>query len=134
MSNQISTQQTVTSVVDGVRTVLSSNQNTYTTSSNFIAGGQVVTSASWASISLGGLSDVRILTVTNDNTVYTASSIYVATGSTGGNIIAKLGPGDQMTTPWLGSYTSLYARVMDSYPTGATLPTTGSIQWLVQQS
>ena len=88
MANSLSINQTVASTVDGVRTTLTSATIQYTTSSNFIAGGQDVGSAGWTALSLGSLTNVLGLTVLNDNTgPYTASVITVATGSGGGNKI-----------------------------------------------
>ena len=134
MANSVSINQSVTSIVDGVRTTLSSNTNQSTTSSNFIAGGQAVTASVWTAISLGSLTDVIILTVVNDNSDNTASVITFATGAAGQNPLATLSPGNQAIIPWSGSLPSLYAKVVGGYPTGTPKPNDGDVQWLVQQS
>lgn len=136
MANSLSINQSVSSVIDGVRTTLSSNTTQNTTSSNFIAGGQDVGSAGWTSLSLGSLTNVLGLTVLNDNTgQYTASVVTIATGSAGLNIIGYLYPGGQLTTQWSGSLSGLYAMVTSGVnlpPAG--VPPSASVQWLVQQS
>ena len=132
MANSLSTQITVTSTVDGVRTVLSSNNNTNTTSSNFIAGTQQVTSSLYTPISLGSLTDVLSITVINDNTVNTASVIQV-TGSVAG-VGTILVPGAQAVLPWSGSLAGLGAKVIGGWPVGTATPKDGTVQWSAQQS
>jgi hypothetical protein len=134
MANSISINQSVNSTVDNVRTTLASNQNLQTTSSNFIAGTQTIGSVAWTALSLGSLTDIILYSVVNDDTQYSASVITIATGSTGGNTQAILNPGTQTVTPWSGSLAGLYAKVTGGWPTGVATPTSGSVQWLAQQS
>lgn len=144
MSNYVSQQITVTSTVDGVRTVMSSNTNTQTSSSNFLAGSQQVTSSAWTNLSLSQLSDVIALTITNDNTQFSQSVVQVASGSNGQSIIATVIPGGQAVIPWSGSLSTVSAKVVASYvnstfsPTASVTPAVqsgnGTIQFLVQQS
>lgn len=135
MPNSISVNQSVSSVIDGVRTSISSNTNAYTTSSNFSAGSQDVTSSAATVISFSQLSDVFTLTVVNDNTVYSASVIQI-TGSTTAPINAILKPGEQTTIPWSGSMPNISGKVVGSYPPfGAVVQNgKGTIQFLAQQS
>ena len=133
MANSITTNSTVTSVIDGVRTTLSSNTNATTTSSNFVAGGQDIVSANYTHLSVGSLTDVAIFTVLNDNSVYSASVIQV-TGSAGTEIGTILLPGYQATIPWSGSLPGISAKVVGGWPIGTAIPTYGTVQWLVQQS
>ena len=134
MANSISLNQSVTSVIDGVRTTLSSNTTQQTTSSNFIAGGQDVVSTGATALSMGSLTDVSILTVLNDNTgLYTASVIQV-TGSAAIDCGAILLPGYQATIPWSGSMPAISAKVVSGWPPGTATPAKGTVQWLVQQS
>lgn len=134
MANSISINQSFTSNCDGVRTTLATNITTFTTSSNFIAGGQAVTASGWTAVSLGGLTDIVGLTVYNDNSDYSASVIALATGSAGQNLLAVLTPGNQSTIPWSGSLAGLYAKVVGTYPPGTPTQPNGEVQWIVQQS
>ena len=133
MANSISTNSTVTSVIDGVRTTLSSNTSATTTSSNFIAGGQNVVSANATPLSVGTLADVAILTVLNDNSVFSASVISI-TGSAAIDVGTILLPGYQATIPWSGSMPAISAKVVGGWPRGVATPADGTVQWLVQQS
>ena len=133
MSNSISINQSVTSVIDGVRTTLSSNTNQLTTSSNFIAGGQDILATGYSPLSIGSLTDVAIITVLNDNSVYSASVIQI-TGSAGANIGGILIPGYQLTIPYSGSISGISAKVVGGWPNGTATPAKGTVQWLVQQS
>ena len=130
--NSISLNQTVTSTIDGVRTVVNSNVVQNTSSSNFIVGGQDVGSAAWVALSVGSLTDVIGITVKNDDSVYSSSIVTVATGSAGQNVIGYVYPGGQMTTMWSGSVASLYAKVTGGVKVAT--PTSASVMWLVQQS
>jgi ammonia channel protein AmtB len=132
MANSININQSINSTVDSARATLGSNQNLQTSSSNFIQGTQTIGSTTWTALSLGSLTDVILYSVVNDNVNYTASVITIATGSVGGNIQAILTPGAQTVTPWSGSLAGLYAKVTSGY--GVPTPTSGSVQWLAQQS
>jgi hypothetical protein len=144
MSNSISQQLTVTSTVDGVRTVAGSNSNTQTSSSNFLAGGQEVTSSAWTDLSFSTLSDVITVTLTNDNTQYSQSVIQFASGSNGASILATIAPGFQAVIPWSGSLKTVSAKVVGYYvnstftitasATPAVQAGKGTIQFLAQQS
>jgi hypothetical protein len=139
MANTISANASVTSVVDSVRTTVSTNTSTPTSSSNFIAGNAVVTGSAWTNVTVGTLSDVLLLTVYNDPTVYSASVITLASGSAGIGPIAILTPGAQAIIPWSGSLTTISAKVVGSYANSTFSPTTvqaglGNIQFLAQQS
>ena len=100
------------------------------TSSNAIQQSVTVNTSSYGAISLGSLSNVRAVWLWNDNSNYSASVISVATGSTGGNQIAILQPGDVAVFPWSGSYNSLYAEVINGATSGVT---TGVIQYIAVQ-
>lgn len=141
MANSISSNTTITSVVDGVRTSVSNNQSTQTSSSNFLAGSQQVTSSAWTNLSFSQLNDVFMLTVVNDNSQYSQSVVQVYSGSngTGGGILANLPPGGQAVIPWSGSLTTVSVKVIGSYSGGAFSPTVvqsgqGDVQFLAQQS
>ena len=147
MANSINSQVSVTSVVDGVRTTISSNIYTNTSSSNFLAGSQDVTGSAFTAQTFTGLNDVVSLTVVNDNTVYSASIIQISSSAAGNTLPlgAILIPGAQAVIPWSGSLTQIATKVVGygfGIP-GATNPVQGvgsaqagkgTIQFLVQQS
>ena len=134
MANSISLNQSVTTTIDGNRSTLSSNINQDTTSSNFVNAEQDIGSAAWTQLTLGTLSNVLALSIQNDDTVYTASVITIATGSAGGNIIAILPPGWPQFTSWGGlPLNGLYAKVTSGYG-GVSTPASASVVWSVQQS
>jgi hypothetical protein len=138
--NQLSTNATVTSVVDSVRTTVSANINTQTSSSNFIAGNTVVTGSSWTTIDTGGFPDVIQLTVYNDPTVFSASVIQVTGSSATTPIGAILIPGAIAIIPWSGSIPTIAGKVVGSYPPfvagsgAANQFGQGNVQFLAQQS
>ena len=132
--NSISIQSTVTSQVDGVRTVVSSNQNLNTSSSNFIAGSEGLTNGGWTAIPTSSLADVQVITILNDNSQYSASVISFATDNAGTNVIARILPGGQATIPWSGSLAGLYGKVTSAYPLYVATQTNGTCQFLLQQS
>ena len=140
--NQLSTNATVMSVVDSVRTTVSTNQNTQTSSSNFIAGNAVVTGSVWTAITLGTLDDVIGMTFYNDSSVYSQSVISVALGAAGTPVATTLIPGAQAIIPWSGSMPTVSARVVGSYPPfisgsdagAANQWGKGNVQFLAQQS
>src|ERR1035437_1972296 len=136
MANSISTNISVNSTVDGVRTSVPSNVNTTTTSSNFLVGNLGLVATGYTAVSFASLNDVLLLSVVNDSTVYSQSVIQV-TGSVGSPINTILIPGAQAVIPWSGSMTSISGKVIGSYPP-FSLSTVqgglGNIQFLVQQS
>src|ERR1041385_2065275 len=133
--NTLNIQTTMTSTVDNVRTVVSSNRNTPCSSSNFTAGSKTLGSAGWGLINdFSTLTDVAGFTILNDDdTQYSASVIKIATGSSGGNVIAVLIPGAAATIPWSGSHNGIYGKVTGGYA-GVATPASGSVQYLAQQS
>jgi hypothetical protein len=136
MANFLSTQVTVTNTVDNARNVLSTNANTNTSSSNYIAGTLVVGSAAWTQVSLGSLTDVLGLTIVNDNTTYSTSVVQISGSGPGANecIGAKMTPGTQVVITWSGSISTIWAKVVGGYPTGTATPASASIQYSAQQS
>ena len=132
--NTLNIQTTLTSTVDNVRSVVSANQNTQCSSSNFTVGSKTIGSAGWVLISdFSTLTDVAGFCILNDNaTAYTASIISIATGSAGGSSVAVLIPGAMATIPWSGSHNGIYGKVTGGY--GVATPTSGSVQFLAQQS
>jgi hypothetical protein len=129
MANSISVQTSMTSTVDGFTLSKASSLSANTTSSNAIGQTLSVTSSVWTQLSLGILTDVTNIYVWNDNTVNTASVVSVATGSTGGNVIAVLQPGAAASIPWSGSFNGLYAKVVTAAPA-----INGTVQYIAQQS
>ena len=139
MANTLSTNASITSVVDSVRTTVSTNTNLQPSSSNFIAGNAVVTSSAWTNVTLGTLSDCIQLTVLSDSTVYSQSVITIASGSNGASVQGTLTPGSILVMPWSGSLTTISAKVVGNYTNNTGSPTVvqqglGSIQFLAQQS
>ena len=139
MANSLTLNSTVTSVIDGVRTSVANNQSTQTSSSNFLAGSQNVTSSAWTNISFTQMTDVLAVTVVHDNTQYSQSVIQVASGSNGQTPIAVLTPGVQAVIPWSGSLNTISAKVVGSYAGGQFSTVVvqngnGTIQFLAQQS
>jgi hypothetical protein len=138
--NQLSTNANITSVVDGVRTTVSTNINTQTSSSNFIAGNAVVTGSAWTAVSLGTLTDTIQLAVFNDPTNFSQSVIQISASNGANPVGAILIPGAIAILPWSGSLTSIAARVVGSYPpfvsgSGASNQFgQGNVQFLAQQS
>ena len=134
MSNTLNMQTTYTATADSVRSVLTNNQNTQCSSSNFTAGSKTLGNAAWTLITdFSTLTDVAGFAVLNDNaTNYTASIISIATGSSGGSTVAVLIPGALATIPWSGSHNGLYGRVTGGY--GVAIQPSGSVQFLAQQS
>jgi|ERR1035437_4107238 hypothetical protein len=130
MANNFNSSVFVTSRVDGL-TIQSSNTsvNVNTTSSNAIGGTAASTGSVWTQQSLTPLTDVLSIWLYNDNTVFTASIISVATGSSGGNVLTILQPGFSAVIPWSGSLSGLYHKVVSSAPN-----TVGTLQFIAQQS
>jgi|ERR1035437_467788 hypothetical protein len=138
--NQLSTNASVNSVVDGVRTTVSTNINTQTSSSNFIAGNAVVTGSVWTTVTLGTLTDCIQAVFYNDNTQFSQSVIQISASSGGNPLGSILIPGSIAILPWSGSLTSVAVRVIGSYPpfvSGSGVANQfgqGNIQFLAQQS
>jgi hypothetical protein len=133
MASSISVQTSVTNNIDDIRNTISNNFNLTTTSSNVIVQSVVVNSTSYTPLSLGSLADVIMFTATNDDTVYSASTIQI-TGSTGVFIGSILTPGQQCVIPWSGSLAALSAKVVSGWPVGTATPANGVIQYSAQQS
>jgi hypothetical protein len=130
MSNSISVQLNTTSRVDNVTSTLGSSVTAQLTSSNVIIQSVGVTNSGWTQLTLGSLTDVRNLFIWNDNTNLTGSYITIATGSSGGNPLTILAPGDGANIPWSGSFNGLYGRVVAS----SSLAGNGLIQYQATQS
>ena len=105
------------------------NASIQVSSSNAIQSNVSLQTGSWTAISLGTLSNVAYISLYNDNTVNTASIIQVATGSTGGNVIATIQPGLPALIAWSGSLNGLYGTV-----TGASQGNVGVLQYYAQQA
>ena len=78
------------------------------TGSNYTATGQNILSGSWSPLSTGSLNDFRYSFFQNADLT---SSITIATGSGGQNVLAYLNPEDVYVLPWSGSVVpTLFAK------------------------
>jgi len=70
-----------------------------------------LTANTWQSLDTGSLSNLRYAAFDNIGT----ASVYIATGSAGGNLLAKLLPNDNLVLPWDGlTNPTLYAYASGS--------------------
>ncbi len=114
-------------VIDAGTFSISKNGTLSVSSSNAIQQNVTLQTGSWTSISLGNLTDVAYLSLFNDNALYTASVISLATGSNGSGKLATIQPGLSALIAWSGSLT-LYGSVNSgSGPVGI-------LQYYAQQS
>jgi hypothetical protein len=95
-------------------------------SSNAIQQTVTVTGSAFSALSTGQLTNVVGISIYNDNSTYSSSVVIIATGSTGGNIISTIQPGQVAAIPWSASLNGLYAS--------ATTGNTASLQYYLQQS
>ena len=135
MANSISVQTNITNVGDVGRNSLSSNITTYTTSSAgyFVGSATVGSGYSALGAAITSLPDVLLLTVTNDNTLYSASVVAISGSNANGTPIgATLIPGSQAILPNSQSITSISAKVIGGWPIGTPTPASASLAWTVQ--
>jgi hypothetical protein len=133
MSYTISWNTNISSVIDAMPFGLSKNVSFQVTSSNAIQQTvSTISGSGWTQLSTGSLNNVAVIALFNDNSVNSASALVVATGSTGGNILATLQPGQTAVIPWSGSIGGLYTQVIGTslYPLTSQL---ASIQYYLQQ-
>jgi len=112
--NSISVNTSVTTQVDDARNTLSTNTLTNVSSSNYVASSTTLTGSSWTSISVGSCADVSLLTIINNDNVYSQSLIAISGSANGYPMGGMIYPGFQYTTNWSGSIT-LAGRVIGSY-------------------
>jgi hypothetical protein len=105
---------------------VSKSSNIVISSSNAIQQSSLLTGSGWTPLSLGQCQNVVGISIWNDNTIYSASVVLLATGSAGGNLISVIQPGQAAAIPWSGSLGGLYASAIAGQ--------TASIQSYFQQA
>lgn len=131
MANTLNYTTNISAQVDALGFSANKSVNLGITSSNAIQQSVTIPTSSFTQISLGSLTNVRALWFWNDNVTFTSSVITVSTGSSGGNQLAVLQPGDSAMIPWSGSLNGLYANVINGASGNGI--TTGIIQYLAVQ-